>query len=731
MSSLSHANRDLSFYVREQKGGVEAVELAVEGMRCAGCMASIEKNVAKLPGVLTARVNMTNQRLYVEWKKGFVLPEAVIDSVAALGFRAYPFVAKQAESKEADEEKRLLRYLGVAAFAAMNIMLLSVSVWSGNGNDITVETRDFFHALSALIALPAAAYAGQPFYESAIRALKARSVNMDVPITLGILLALGMSVVETLNHGEHAYFDSAVMLIFFLLVGRYLDQAMRKRTRAVAGNLAALKAETASKFISETEVSEVPIAAIAAGDIVLVRPGERVSVDGVVLAGRSEIDQSLVTGETDYAQVAEGAMVYAGTMNVSGTLRIRVSHAATGTLLDEVNQLLDKATASKSQHLHLADRAAQLYAPMVHATALLTFIGWMLFGLVWQKALIIAITVLIITCPCALGLAVPAVQVVATGALFRRSILLNQGDALERFAEVDTVVFDKTGTLTMPLPQLANASEIDPDDLQLAGRLALSSRHPLSRAIVEASGATAPLEATEEPGLGVRALHEGKKLFLGRPKLDAMRTTEVSTRFPDCSLMAFENGQRVIILAIQQALRPDAVATVQALRARGLEIEILSGDREAPVASAARDLGITTYAAGVTPADKIRRIEELKAAGRKVLMVGDGLNDAPALAAAHVSISPVSAVHMTQAAADAVFLGNRLEPVLTAVAISTRARNLMVQNLWLAVVYNAFAVPLAVAGFATPLVAALAMSGSSLIVTLNALRVQTAQGGRS
>ena len=731
MSAAAPGNaRDFSTFIRDEGNGVASLELAVEGMRCAGCMASVERAVLAVHGVVSARVNLSSQRLNVTWREGATTPDAVIAAVDGLGYRAYPFVSRQAETREAQEEKRLLRYLGVSAFAAMNIMLLSVSVWSGNASDINPETRDFFHWLSALIALPTAAYAGQPFFESAVRALRARHVNMDVPITLGILLALGMSVVETLNHGEHAYFDSAVMLIFFLLVGRYLDQAMRHKTRAVAGNLAALKAETAFKYVSDKEVREVPIAAIAAGDLVLVRPGERISVDGKVVSGRSEIDQSLITGETAYAAIAEDAMVYAGTLNVSGTLKIRVAHAASGTLLDEVNQLLEKATAGRSRHVLLADRAAQLYAPLVHATALATFVGWMLAGLAWQQALLIAITVLIITCPCALGLAVPAVQVVAAGALFRRSVLLNQGNALERFAEVDTVVFDKTGTLTMPLPRIANADEIEPADLALAGRLALSSRHPLSQAIVEASGATMPLEASEEPGLGVRARVDGKEIFLGRPGVcgaEAAAAT-VAARYPDASLMAFRHGERIVFFAIQQALRPDAVETIQGLKALGLEIEILSGDRPSPVADAARSLGVETFHAGMTPADKIRHIEALAANGHKVLMVGDGLNDAPALAAAHVSLSPVTAVHLTQAAADAVFLGAKLSPVLAAVALSRRARGLMIQNLQLAVIYNAIAVPLAIAGYATPLVAALAMSGSSVIVTLNALRAQGRAG---
>jgi Cu2+-exporting ATPase len=506
---------------------------------------------------------------------------------------------------------------------------------------------------------------------------------------------------------------------------------MRRKTRAVAGNLAALKAESAVKFISDKEVREVPIAAIMPGDLVLVRPGERVSVDGEVVSGRSEIDQSLITGETEHATVAEGAMVYAGTLNVSGTLKIRVSKAAAGTLLDEVNQLLEKATAARSRHILLADRAAQLYAPLVHATALLTFLGWMVAGLAWQKALVIAITVLIITCPCALGLAVPAVQVVASGALFRRSLLLNQGDALERFAEIDTVVFDKTGTLTMPSPELANGADIGLCDLKLAGRLALASRHPLARAIVTASGATAPLDAVEEPGLGVRTTFAGRELLLGRPSYCAAEAAacDVAVHYPDASVIAFRNGDRVIVFAVRQALRPDAAETVRRLKELGLQLEILSGDREAPVADVARALGINAFGAGLTPADKIRRIETLEAEGRKVLMVGDGLNDAPALAAAHVSISPVTAVHLTQAAADAVFLGAAIRPVLAAVTISRRARALMVQNLWLAVIYNAFAVPLAIAGYATPVVAALAMSGSSVIVTLNALRAQQDGGG--
>jgi P-type Cu2+ transporter len=719
--------RDLSCFVEHLDDGVARMELAVDGITCAACMVKIEGDLAHVPHLTRARVNLTNRRLALEWRDGEVDPAAVIDRLGELGFKAHPFVRAGAEAEEEREQRFLLRCLAVAAFAAMNIMLLSVSVWSGNVTDITPEQRDFFHWLSALIALPAAAYAGQPFFRSAIRAVMARSVNMDVPITLGVVLALGMSVVETLGHAEHAYFDSAAMLLTFLLIGRVLDQNMRRRTRAVAGNLAALKAETAVKFITPEEIRQVPVNAIRPGDMVLVRPGERISVDGVVVDGRSDIDQSLITGETAPAAAVKGTNVYAGTMNISGTLRVRVAAAAKGTLLDEVTRLLDNAVHERSHYVRLAERAARLYAPLVHATALATMIGWIALGASWHDAIITAIAVLIITCPCALGLAIPAVQVVAAGALFRSGVLLNAGDAIERMADIDTVVFDKTGTLTLPEPDVINAADVPADRLMLAGRLALASRHPLSAAVARAAGAKAPLDgAMEEPGQGVSAVVDGVEIRLGRPSFCGAErmAAAFAAADPDASQIALAYGEERTILGVRQRLRHDAVAVVAGLRQRGLKVEILSGDRADAVARVAQELGLDAWRAQVTPAEKIAHIEALKRTGRKVLMVGDGLNDAPALAAADVSLSPISAVHLSQAAADAVFLGDRLAPVADALRIAPKAKQLMRENLLLAVVYNAIAVPIAIAGLATPLVAALAMSGSSILVTANALRAR-------
>src|SRR4051812_26739703 len=724
------AMRDFSHYVRDAGAGLSHIDLAVEGVSCAGCMSKIERGLSTIPDVTLARVNLTDRRVALEWKQGTLDPSRFIDRLAELGYKAYPFETVRAEAVEAENSRFLLRCLGVAAFATMNVMMLSIPVWSGG--DMIPAQRDFFHWLSALIALPAAAYAGQPFFRSAFRALRTRNVNMDVPISIGVTLALAMSVVETLHHAEHAYFDAAIMLLTFLLVGRYLDQRMRLKTRAVAGNLAALKAETVSKFVGPDEISEVPVAAIRPEDMVLLRPGERCGVDGVVIDGRSEIDQSLITGETLYVSAGQGASVYAGSLNISGTLRVRVSAASEGTLLAEITRLLNNAVQARSRYVQLADRASRLYAPAVHATALLTMVGWVLMGAGWHDAVITAIAVLIITCPCALGLAIPTVQTVASGAMFRAGVLLNSGDSIERLAEVDRIIFDKTGTLTLPELDVVNSASVPGDVLELAGRIALSSRHPVATAVARASNAKSPLAGIlEEPGQGVRGFVDGEEVRLGRPSFceaDEL-ANELLCRDPEVSVVAFRRGEARHVFAIRQRLRPDAQATVSALQARGIMVEILSGDREPAVRAAAQTLGIDEWRAGVTPADKIARIDDLKRRGFKVMMVGDGLNDAPSLAAAHVSMSPISAAHLRQGTTDLVFLGTPLAPVVTAIDFSRKASHLMRQNLWLAVGYNLLAVPIAIAGFVTPLIAAAAMSGSSLLVMLNALRARRVSRG--
>lgn len=721
--------RDWSAYTVAEPDGRRRLELAVENITCAACMSDIERGLRRVDGVGAARVNVASRRVAVVYEPDRIAPDAILDRMAAIGYPAHPFDPAAARGTRSEESKRLLKCLAVAGFGGMNVMLMSVSVWSGNVTDITPETRDFFHWVSALVAIPTVAYAAQPFFRSAIAAIRRRAVNMDVPISIGVTLAMALSIVNTMTHAREAFFDSALMLLFFLLLGRFLDENMRRRTAVEAETLAALRADSAVVMRPDGGLVETPVSRIRPGERVLVRPGERVAVDGVVRDGASEIDSSLVTGETTPAAVGRGDTVHAGTLNGFGALVVEVTAVAEGTLIAEIERLIAEAQSMKAGAMRLADRAARTYAPVVHSAAALTFLGWMLVGAHWNDALVIAIAVLIITCPCALALAIPAVQVVAAGRLFRNGILLNAGDAIERLAAADTIVFDKTGTLTEPEPRLLGAADVDPALLARAGRLALGSRHPLARALARAAGAAEPLPGIRErAGEGVAAVVDGIDVRLGALGFCGVEPAAVAAMraaHPTASLIAYREGRAApVLFALGQSLKADAVATVARLKREGYRVEILSGDREAAVAEAARALDVADWRAERDPAAKIARLDALKAEGRRVLMVGDGLNDAPSLAAAHVSLSPVTAAHVAQSASDAVFLGDRLGPVAIALDVARAARRLMVENLWIAVVYNAVAVPIAILGYVTPLIAALAMSGSSLIVTVNALRLR-------
>jgi Cu2+-exporting ATPase len=455
---------------------------------------------------------------------------------------------------------------------------------------------------------------------------------------------------------------------------------------------------------------------------VLAAAGERIAVDGRVVDGRSDIDTSLITGESLPAAVASGDPVFAGTINISAPVRYVVTAIGPDTLLAEIVRLMELAEQRRSRFVDLADRVARHYAPAVHGLALATFLGWTVFTTTpWQVALLYAVSVLIITCPCALGLAVPAVQVIASGRLMRRGTLLKSATALERLARVDAVVFDKTGTLTLGRPALADVLGHDPADLVLAASLAGASRHPLAAALRRAAPDT-PIAAgvAEHPGSGLSLMTPegevrlGSRRFCGVPDDDKHDTPELWLARP---------GRAAVRFAFTERLRPDAAETVAALKARGLWVEILSGDRPAAVAQVAGALGISDWQAGRTPPEKCAHLAELERRGRHVLMVGDGLNDAPALAAASVSLSPSSAIDISQNAADAVFQGEALAPVVALLDTARRAERLVRQNFALAFAYNAVAVPLAVVGLVTPLVAALAMSGSSLLVVGNALRL--------
>jgi P-type Cu2+ transporter len=725
-SDAAPSGEELYLSSRALGNGLRQTDLSVPAVHCAACIQTIETALAKLPGVDSARVNLSTRRVAVRWRDGTLPP--IVATLAALGYAAHLF---DDDPKAADSAlAELIRALAVSGFAAGNIMLLSVSVWAGAQG----ATRDLFHWVSALIAIPAFAFAGRIYIRSAWNALSHGRMNMDVPIALGISLAYAMSLYETITHGEHAYFDASVSLLFFLLIGRTLDHFMRERARAAVSGLSRLAPRGAMAIREDGGHDYLPLAEIVPGMRLIVPVGERAPVDGEVTGGRSDLDCAIVSGESAPLAVSPGAAVRAGMLNLTQPLTIVATAAAKDSFLAEMVRLMEGAEGGRARYRRIADRASALYSPVVHLTAFSTFLGWMAVSGDWHQAVTIAIAVLIITCPCALGLAVPIVQVVAARRLFEKGIMVKDGSAMERLAEIDTVVFDKTGTLTTGTPRLTNAGAIESPALATAAAIAAHSRHPLSRAIVEAASAepgdTAPFESISEiPGMGLEATRGGAVYRLGRANWALAERAQLRGRTSSTVLAC--NGELMTPFDFADHLRPNAAAAVAELKAMGLAVELVSGDAPAAVAAAANVLSIDRHEAQVQPGGKVERLSSLAAAGHKVLMVGDGLNDAPALAAAHVSMAPATAADIGRNAADFVFLRDSLSAVPLAIEVSRRSGRLIRENLVLAIGYNAIAVPIAIFGYVTPLIAAVAMSTSSLLVIGNAMRLlKTPRGDR-
>lgn len=693
--------------------------LSLPTIHCQACIAKVEKTLQAYPGVLSARVNLTLKRVMIDADPQ-VTAQALADQVTAAGFEAHeldPEALLETTTNAAGRD--LLMRLAVAGFASMNVMLLSVAVWSG----ATDATRDLFHWISAAITFPAIAFSAKPFFTNAWAALRVARLNMDVPISLAIVLALVTSLWETWLSGPHAYFDAALTLTFFLLAGRWLDARARSAARSAAEELTALEVPRALKLV-DGNPTEVSVATLRLGDLVLVRPGGRMPVDGEIVAGRSEIDRSMLTGETLPVARGIGDSLSAGEINLTGPITLRATAVGRDTSLHRMADLVAIAESGRSRYTSLADRAAKLYAPGVHILSALAFLGWLAWSGDLRVALNIAAAVLIITCPCALGLAVPAVTTAASGRLFGKGLLIKNATALERLAEVDTVVLDKTGTLTLGVPQVTNWADLSPSDRAVAAALAAGSAHPLSRAIVAAAAqedlpSIDIAEVCEAPGYGTEALMDGKAVRLGRPDWVGLQADDAGL----CAALLGTKGKTTLI-RFEDAMRPGAQALVAALAGMTVDLCLISGDRPAAVQAMAEKLQIPTWQAQMLPREKIAFVDGLRGQGRRVLMIGDGLNDTGALAAAHVSISPAQALDAARAASDIVLLGKDLSPVADALATARLATKRIKENFRIATFYNIIAVPLAVAGFATPLIAALAMSTSSIMVSLNALRIK-------
>ncbi|MER8847232.1 cation-translocating P-type ATPase [Mesorhizobium australicum] len=726
-TSVLPSSQEVRLASRSLGDGLHQTDLSVPTVHCGACIQTIETALGKLDHVEAARVNLSTKRVSVRWRGGEVPPLVAV--LGRLGYQAHLF---EADTDTKDKTlSELIRAVAVAGFAAGNIMLLSVSVWSGAEG----ATRDLFHWVSALIAIPALAFAGGIFFKSAWNALRHGRMNMDVPIAVGVSLAYAMSLYETITHGDHAYFDASVSLLFFLLIGRTLDHVMRERARTAVKGLSQLAARGAMVLRGDGARDYLPVGEIEQGMLLLIAAGERIPVDGKIARGTSDVDCSLVSGESKPRSVAPDDTVQAGVLNLTGPLTIKATAAAKDSFLAEMVRLMEAAEGGRAHYRRIADRVSALYAPVVHLTAFVTFLGWMAVTGDWHRAMTIAIAVLIITCPCALGLAVPIVQVVAARRLFESGIMVKDGSAMERLATIDTAVFDKTGTLTLGQPRLVNTSSINPAMLAIAADLAAHSRHPYSKAIASfaVSSSQHKFDAvTEHPGFGIEATAAGSTWRLGRRGWAGWKArTGGEGKHGYGGTVLTKDGIIVATFHFEDALRVDTRAAIDQLHNAGMSVEMLSGDTAKACAEVADALGVDHFVPCLLPSGKVERIESLARDGHKVVMVGDGLNDTPALSAAHVSIAPATAADIGRNRADFVFLRESLLAIPLALDVSRKAASLIRQNITIATVYNAVAVPIAILGHVTPLIAAVAMSASSLLVIGNAMRLQGIATGAS
>ncbi len=711
---------DISEFVFHEQSGANSVSLMVQGMHCAACIWLIESILKKQKNVITARVNLSKKTLFLRWQGAARDGNNLIQIIHDIGYKLLPFDEEILNSTEKKYTDEILRALAVAGFGAGNIMLFSFSLWFADAIEMGAQTRNLLHLFSSLIALPVIIFSARPFFLSAARSIKSGYPNMDLAISIAIFLACVVSLLETFRGANHVYFDSAVMLTFFLLIGRYLDLKARKKAFAMATEFTLLAASF-GRVEEDGKIKILPTKQLYEGMVLLVSAGEKIAADGIVISGESEIDIALITGESLPKKIAQGCEVFAGTINLSQPLKIRITKSPKNSLLAEIIRLSEEAESKKIHYIRLADYLSRFYTPAVHLLALATFFFWLKSG--WEIALMNATAVLIITCPCALALAVPIVQTILISNFLRKGILVKSGEALEKLSKIDIVVFDKTGSLTIGTPKLVEIKMLSGNEdnlLKLAASLTKNSRHPIAQAI--SASYTKNLEELlihENQGFGLEANFENKILRLGRKDFCDVKSNFENTENLLTCFVRFGKSEAVFLFSDE--IKCDAELVVASLSNLGKKIILLSGDSEKAVESVAKKLGITEFYSEQTPTSKVKFLQKLE----KFVMIGDGLNDAPALALAHVSISFSRASDISQNVADIVIQGQKLTPILELINSSTKAISLMKQNLLIALIYNLIAVPYAIAGHVVPLVAAIAMSSSSLLVLFNSLRMNS------
>jgi Cu2+-exporting ATPase len=725
-------------FVRHENEHVREASLILEGITCAACLWLNERHIARLPGVLSAQINYTTHRARVRWDDSRIHLSDILQAISRIGYMAHPYDPGRQQQLLEKERRQKLRRLSLAGVLGMQVMILAVALYVGAWSGIENEYASLFRWVSLIFTLPVVLYSAQPFFVAAWRDLKHRQAGMDVPVSLGILLAFSGSVWTTFTGSGEVYYDSVVMFVFFLLSGRYFELTARKRASEASEALVHMTPAMATRLVADAaglREEVVPVAELVPGDRLLVRPGETVPVDGNVLEGRSSVDESLLTGESMPITKHAGALLVGGSINIESPLQMTVVHTGQDTILSAILRLLDRAQSEKPAIARLADRAAAWFVAAILVIAALVGFYW------WQHRpdhwLHILISVLVVACPCALSLATPTAVTAATGSLTRRGLLTTRGHALETLARATHFVFDKTGTLTLGQLRLLDThlfSAAGRDDaLALAVSLEQHSEHPIARALLQAAGRLSipPAEnVINTPGAGLHGRVGGNDYYIGTPAF----LGQAGITVPDAARVSLQkSGNTVVFLAGNSALiaafiigdevRPGAKQLVDSLKAMNRQIVLLTGDHEQAALRIARELGMDNVAHDLKPEDKLRHVQQMQQDGAIVAMVGDGVNDAAALAAAHVSIAMGSGAQVAAASADMILLSGRLENLAVGVHTAGKTLRIIRQNFIRSLVYNFAAVPLAAMGHVPPWLAAIGMSASSLMVVLNALRL--------
>ncbi len=718
-------------FVDLQDEHIREAPLILEGITCAACVWLNERHVSRLPGVLEFRVNYATHRAWVKWDQTRLQLSDILQAIAAIGYVAHPFDPSRQQEVAERERRAALRRLAVAGIGAMQIMMFAVALYMGAWSGIDPAIKGFLRWVSLLVATPVVLYAARPFFLSAWRDLKRHAPGMDVPVALAIGGAYLASAWATVSGQGEVYFDSVSMFTFFLLAGRYLEMVARQRAAAAGEALVKLLPATTVRLEDDKAVP-VAVADLAPGDRVSIRPGETVPADGRVREGVSTVDESLLTGESLPLARRPGDRLVGGTVNVESPLVMVVEKVGQETVVAAIVRLLDRAHTQKPRVAQVADRVAAWFVGALLLIALLVFAWWHFHSP--SDAFWITLSVLVVTCPCALSLATPAAVTAATGTLSRAGLLTTRGHALESLARATHIIFDKTGTLTygrLSLRAVAVLGDISRDDvLTLASALEAKSEHPVAKVFCRAVKAPEAENVLASPGQGIEGSVDGRRYRVGRPEYVAALS---GTRHPKPPA-DWERGGTTVALGGEESvlalfdlgdtLRDEARTSLDGLRRLGLEVWLLSGDGQAAVEQVAEQLSIAHARWSLTPDGKLEAVRELQRQGAMVAMVGDGVNDAPVLAGAQVSIAMARATELAQASADMVLLSEHLPHITDGVIMARRMLRIVRQNLTWALLYNAVALPLAVAGHVAPWMAAIGMSASSLLVVMNALRLK-------